>query len=361
MNINKGDTLLTFGFTAGTLFDMKEAETIFEASSEEERHNRYREYFARMNARGEVFKPGPALGMYIALQGLRAKIPEDLIKLRFGLTARFDTNHEGAITLANSLEHYFLKDGKDLLPDYCSLTGYLEQSSSHKVKNADVVFTSSDSSAKEYHNSGIAAIHIPNISELQNMKMYNNRDEKINFIFDFDGVVVDHGSEIVYQAAKQIEGVDPIKAFNMNEIENRNIPMQLGPLGLFLQKASLIVAHYQKQILQNEIKPEDVPFETRIMTARGGGAVLRVLKTLTYYNIQVSRADFEDGSPKYIALGMLDENAINLFMEDSFVHVDGARRNANHVMAGLVFNDYTSGRVCLEETVAKLRQKKAQS
>lgn len=359
MNISKDDTVLTFGFTAGTLFDMKDAELVFDTNSEETRHNLYREYFANMNAKGEVFKPGPALGMYIALHHLRNELPTNIIQLRFGISCRFDTNHEGAITLANSIEHYLLKDGQDFVPDYISLTGGLEQACSHKIQSADMVFTSSDSSAKEYHNNGMASIHIPNISELQNMKMYQNRESKINFVFDFDGVVVDHLSEIVYQAAKQIEGLDPIETFRLNEVENMNVPMSLGPLGVFLQKASLIVAYYQKKMLSNEIKACDIPFETRILTARGGAASLRVLKTLTHYNIQVSRADFADGNPKYIALSMLDESAINLFLEDSFVHVDGARKNANHVMAGLVFNDYTSGKVCLEKTVDYLRQKKS--
>ena len=358
MNISKDDTVLTFGFTAGTLFDMKEAEHVFEQNTEETRHNLYREYFANMNEKGEVFKPGPALGMYIALHHLRKILPENLIKLRFGITGRFDTNHAGAVTLANSLEHYLLKDGDDFVPDYISLTDGFEQASSHKIQSADVVFTSSDNSAKEYHNNGMASIHIPNISELQNIKMYQNRDAKINFIFDFDGVVVDHRSEIVYQAAKQIKGLDPIEAFRLNEVENMNVPMELGPLGVFLQKASLIVAYFQKKMLSNEIKSEEIPFKTRILTARGGAASLRVLKTLTHYNIQVSRADFADGNPKYIALAMLDEKEINLFLEDSFIHVDGARKNANHVMAGLVFNDYTSGKVCLEQTVETLRQKK---
>lgn len=346
---------LTLGFTVGSLFDMKEAEAIFDNNTEEERELLYRDYFKQMNQEGKCFKPGPALGLYVALHFLKGKLPEELITFRFGLSSRFDTVHEGTITLFNSLKNYLLTEEYDFFPDYISLTGGLGQVSPHKMQGADLVFTSSDSSAKEYHNNGMSSIHLPNMSELQNLKLYQNRKNNINFIFDFDGVVADASSEIVYQAAKKIEGLKPLEAFRLNEMNNMDSPMSLGPLGVFLQKASLIVAHYQKKMLANEIKAKDIPFETRILTARGGVSSCRALKTLSHYGIQVSRADFNEGRPKHIALSMLDENNINLFLEDSLIHVDGARKNVNHIMAGLVFNDYTSGKISLDTTVELLR------
>ena len=80
-------------FTAGTLFDMKECEAVYEKSAVGEKEKYYRHYFKQMNGKKEVFKPGPALGLYIALHKLKGKIPEDFIKLRFGITTRFDTIH----------------------------------------------------------------------------------------------------------------------------------------------------------------------------------------------------------------------------------------------------------------------------
>lgn len=358
MNIKSSDTVLTFGFTAGALFDMKEAETVFEAYPEEERLHHYNAYFAKMNKEGKVFKPGPALGLYISLVKLRKILPTEVIQLRFGMSTRFNNDSEGATTLVNSLDHYLLNnEDEDFVPDYISFTGGLEQASSHKWQDADIVFTSSDTSAKDYHKRGVAATHVQNISELQNLKMFNNRNNKINFIFDFDGVVVDASSEMIYQAAKQVEGLQPLEEFRLNEIKHRHEPMELGPLGCFLQKASLIVSYYHRKMLENEIKAKDIPFETRILTARGGAASLRITKTMAHHNIQVSRADFADGRSKHIALSMLDENNINLFLEDSLVHVNGARNNVGHVLAGLVINDFTAGESCLDEIVKKLRAK----
>ena len=353
----KKSQVLTFGFTAGTLFDMKSAEAIFDNSSETDKHQKYRDYFKKMNENGEILKPGPALGLYIALHHLKQKLPKDLILMRFGISCRFDTDHAGVDTLTNSLAHYLLTEKEDFMPDYISLTGVFSQANAHKIQNADLVFTSSDNSAKEYHNSGIASIHIPNIDEDQNMRMYNNRNSKINFIFDFDGVVADPSSELVYQAAKKIDGLDPINTFRLNEIEKMNTPIPLGPLGVFIIKTSVIVEHYQKLMLANKIQIKDIPFETRILTARGGAASLRVLKSMNHYHMQVSRADFADGNPKYIALSMLEHDEINLFMEDSFIHVEGARNNTDHVLAGLVFNDYTSGKLTLEAQVEELKKK----
>lgn len=356
MDIKEKDVVLTLGFTTGTLFDMKESEAIFDNNSEETREVLYRQYFEELNKKGEVLKCGPALGLYIAMHKLREKVPTDVIKLRFGLTSRFDTAHPGATTLFNSLEYYLMSQNTDYMPDYISLTGGLEQASPHKMQGADVVFTSSDSWAKEYHVNGIAATQIPNISEEQNLMSFNNKDNAINFIFDFDGVVGDHSSEIIYQAAKKIKGLDPIEAFRLNELKYKNNPQNLGPLGVFLEKTSLIVAYYQKLMLTNKIKAKEIPFETRILTARGGAATFRVIKTMTHNNIQVSRADFADGRPKHIALSMLEKKNINLFLEDSRVHIDGARNKVPHVIAGLVFNDYTSGTVTLDETIDRLKK-----
>lgn len=358
MNIKKGEEVLTFGFTLGTLFDMKESEKVFNDNPKETRETLYRQYFAEMNKKGEVFKKGTALGLYIALHNLRKVLPNDILRIRFGISSRFDTNHEGLTTLLNSLDHYVMKNNEDLMPDYISLTGGLEQASSHKMQGADLVFTSSDSSAKDYHNSGIAAVHIPNLSEEQNEAMYDNRFNPINFIFDFDGVLADHKSEMVYQAAKKIGNLDPVEEFRVNELKNRDTPMNLGPLGAAARKLSRVVAYYQRQMLNNEIEAKDIPFKDHLLTARGGSATFRVMKTLTHYDIQLSRADFADGRPKHIALNMLNKSEINLFLEDSRVHVDGARDNVPHVIAGLVFNDYTAGNETLNEAVKNLENEK---
>lgn len=346
--------VLTMGFTAGALFDMKDSENVFDKSGKLERETLYRNYFAEMNKKNEILKPGPALGLYIALNRLKQILPKDLIEIKLGLTSRFDSSHAGVTTLYSSLEHYMLKDGNDYMPDYLSLTGGLEQASPHKMQGADVVFTTSDTSAIEYHKNGVASVHIQNISEEQNILTFNNRNNPINFIFDFDGVVGDHNSEMVYQAAKKIGNIDPVEAFRLFELKNKDLPQPLGPLGVFLKKASVIVAYYQKEMLENRIEPDQIPFETRIMTARGGSATCRVIKTLAHNGIQVTRTDFLCGRPKHIPLAMLNEKNINLFLEDSLVHIDGVREKVPYVMAGLVVNDLTSGDDNLEKVISEL-------
>lgn len=41
------ENVLTIGFTAGTLFDMKEAEDIFEKAPDNEKQKRYRDFFQK--------------------------------------------------------------------------------------------------------------------------------------------------------------------------------------------------------------------------------------------------------------------------------------------------------------------------
>lgn len=349
---------IVVGFTAGTLFDMKEAEYIYENSKIEDKETNYRNFFKKMNENGEIFKQGPALGLYIALKKLQNSLPPDLITMRFGITSRFDTVHDGVTTLFSSLKYYLLDEGgKDLMPEYISLTSGDDQATSHKMQGADLVFTSSSLLAKEYYQNGVPAVHIPNISVMQNIEMYNKRNGNINIIFDFDGVIADPSSEMVYQAAKKIKGLKPIEEFQKNEIENIDIPMDLGPLGEFSKKLSVIVNYFQERKLKSEIIPYAPYLKTQILTARGEAAIFRVIKTLTINSIKVNKTDFASGREKYLALNMLNKEDINLFLEDSVVHVEGARKYSDHVLAGLVLNDYTTNSQILSKIEEKLKVK----
>ena len=73
--------------------------------------------------------------------------------------------------------------------------------------------------------------------------------------------------------------------------------------------------------------------------------------------IKVRRADFAEGREKYMALDMLKKEDLKLFLEDSLVHIEGARKYNDHVMAGLVFNDYNAGKDNLDFNIAFLKAK----
>lgn len=355
MKIDNRENILTIGFTAGTLFDMKEAEKIFEDAPSKDKQKLYREYFKEMNAKGQTFKPGPALGLYIALYELKSKIPEDVLKITFGLSSKLDAAHPGANTLFNSMIHYLIKDGKDYIPDYQAFTGGREQAPVHKMHNADLVFTSSDKSADLYYNNGIGSVYVPNRTPQLNMVAYKNRNNNLNIYCDYDGVIGDVESESVYQAAKRLnhEKVNPIHAFRDHEIANANTPMELGPLGVVLKKLGRVVEHFQEKLVLNEIKESEIPFKTILLTARGGGAAIRAFNTLNANGIHLSQSLFMDGRNKNDALILAHKKEVTLFLDDGRIHFDRAVELDN-VIAGYVPNELTVGKINLEERTQRM-------
>lgn len=318
------ENVLTIGFTAGTLFDMKEAEDIFEKAPDNEKQKRYRDFFQKMNEKGETFSVGPALGLYIALQELKGKVPEDVMQIRFGLSSKFDSAHPGAVTLFNSIEKYMMSDGKHHAPDYHALTGGFEQASKHKIQDADLVFTSSKNSANLYYNNGMASVFIPNRSAKLNNLSYKNRNNNINIYCDYDGVIGDVDSETVYQVAKQMKDVNPVNTFRDHEVLNSKNLMELGPLGDVLKKFGKIVSYYQDKLLTTNLKEEDIPFKTVLLTARGGGAAIRAFNTLNSKGISLSQCLFMDGVNKNEALSQAHKSEITLFLDDGEAHFDRA-------------------------------------
>lgn len=352
---NTEDNVLTIGFTAGTLFDMKEAEKVFENAPDKDKQKLYREYFKDMNAKNQTFKVGPALGLYIALQELKSKIPESVLTIRFGVSSKFDTAHPGANTLFNSISHYLMKDGQHHAPDYHSLTGGFEQASAHKIQGADLVFTSSDKSADLYYNNGIASVYIPNRSPELNMNSYKNRKNNLNIYCDYDGVIGDVESESVYQAAKKLADLNAVNTFRDHEVSKAHIPMELGPLGDVLKKLGRVVEYYHDKLTKNEIKENNIPFKTILLTARGGGAAIRAFNTLNTKGITLSQSLFMDGKNKNDALTLAHKKEITLFLDDGRVHFDRAVELEN-VIAGYVPNELTVGKINIDERMKRLTE-----
>jgi 5'-nucleotidase len=360
----KNDTL-TIGFTAGTLFDMKEAEDIFEKADDKDKQRLYRAYFKEMNDKNDIFKPGPALGLYMAFQNLKDKIKvsENVetvaentnLLIRFGLSSKFDSAHPGAITLFNSIEHYMMKEGQHHSPDYLNLTGGFEQAMAHKIQDADLVFTSSDKSADLYYNNGIASVYIPNKGPKFNLDSYKNHKSNLNIYCDYDGVIGDANSESLFQAALQLKDIDPVNTFRDHEVSKSREPMELGPLGGVLKKFGIIVEFYKEKLMANEIKEEDIPFKTILLTARGGGAASRAFHTLNQKGISLSQCLFMDGVNKNEALSLVHKKDMTLFLDDGKKHFERAM-TLDNIIAGYVPNELTVGNIDMKEKLLRLTE-----
>lgn len=344
MTEERKQEVLTIGFSAGSLFDIKALEEIYE----KEGLKAYKNKLNEMNENGESFLPGPALGFYLALRKLKNMIPNEIMNIRFGMMSKNSLDYETE-PLFRSIRKYIADDSSELnISKEFDYVSFLDGDSAipyHKAQGADLVFSTSTSSAKDYYNNGIAALYIPNVDAEKNMEMYLKKDNKIILVSDFDGVIGDVHSEMNYQNAKLIDGVDPIEIFRMNEKLNRDIPMGLGPLGNVVKKLGLLVEYFTEQRIEGKIKSTEVPYKTIVVTARGGSAFERFNNTRKKYGINVSQAHLMDGVNKNFVLDIIakeNENANILFIDDGQVHFDRALE-LKSILSGFVHNDFTVG------------------
>lgn len=345
-DLKKEAEVLTIGFSAGSLFDVKELEAIYE----KEGLKAYKKKLNDMNEKDESFLPGPALGLYLALRKLKNMIPPDIMNIRFGMMSK-NSLDDVTEPLFRSIRKYIADDfsnGDETKEfDYLSFLDGDSAVPYHKGQGADLVFSTSTESAKNYYNNGIAALYVPNISPEKNMELYKNKDNKIILVSDFDGVIGDVHSEMNYQNAKLVEGLDPIEFFRMNEKKNRDIPMELGPLGNVVRKLGLLVEHFSEQRIEGKIKAADVPYKTIVVTARGGSAFERFNTTRKKHGINISQAHLMDGVNKNFVLDIIakeNENANILFIDDGHVHFDRSLE-LKTILSGFVHNDFTVGKL----------------
>lgn len=350
MSNKKTPEVLTIGFSAGSLFDIQEVEKIYE----EQGLKAYINKLSEMDAKNESFGPGPALGLYMALRNLKEQIPSDILQIRFGMVSRHSPNHESSPIFRSyrtliSDASSDLEISKEL--DYLSFTDGRSPLKYHKAQGADLIFSTSLDTAKECYENGVAAIYIPNKGAAINQELYEKRNNKIVLVSDFDGVIGDVLSEMNYQNAKKMKeqhpNVDPIEVFRLAERLNRDTPMELGPLGNVVKKLGAIVSYFSEQKIEKKIKAEDIPYETIVVTARGGAAFERFNITQKMHGINVSQAHLMDGVNKNFILDIIadeNKNANILFIDDGQVHFDRAL-DLKNILAGFVHNDLTVGKL----------------
>ena len=187
------------------------------------------------------------------------------------------------------------------------------------------------------YSKGLKSVCIPNRSSENNIELYNKRNGGIVLFADYDGVIGDSKSESVYQEALKDASKNPVDEFLAFENKNRNIPMELGPLGETIQKLSRIVK-YQKQ---HNLNDKQELLNITIVTARNGQASSRFNKTIEVNDIAISQSYMMEGQNKNFilkALGKLHKGKNLLFLDDSEIHF---RRSAEllNFSSGWVPND----------------------
>jgi hypothetical protein len=312
---------LVIAFTVGSIIDTKKAEEVFK----EKGTKAYHEILEKHREKNSIFKPGPALGTMMGLRRLNDAIPDDVLKIRFVLVSKIDPNPHIHAVLMDSMRHYFEENKVEMNYNYgfdmISLTGGEDVTPFLKAVDTDLVFTTSQDSAKELFVAGMNSVCVENVDSETNAELYEKRNGDIVLFSDFDGVMGDADSEKVFQKAI-VEKVEPIGAFLDHESSLKDIPMELGPLGRTIQKLSRAVK-YQKQIQMKSGQKQDIEVKIVVVTARSGQAMDRFFNTLSYHNIEISQAHMLQGTNKnniLSILGKMNHGKTLLFFDDSKTH-----------------------------------------
>jgi len=135
-------------------------------------------------------------------------------------------------------------------------------------------------------------------------------DHELRIAFDFDGIIADDESEIVFQ---RFGGLEP---FQSHEVQRVNVPHNPGPLAALFQK----LAFFQK--LERKRLREDAAYKrilrTAIVTARGAPAHERVVTTLKKLGIAPDETFFMGGIDKIRVLQVFKPH---MFFDDQLAHL----------------------------------------
>lgn len=335
--IQAGSNTLRIVFSAGSLFDTKEAETVFKEKGIRE----YKAFLQDMEDNEKVFSPGPALGLYLAFRKLNEQVPDEILNIDFGLITRIPATYPA---FWDTYEHW-ITDGENPLYEFDFMSfGQENTAQAHIGSCADLAFVTSKGTAEELYEVGIPAIYIPNISKENNLELFSKKDGGIMLASDYDGVIGDTASERTFQKAigDGHDTLTAVKKFRAYEKEREYIPMKLGPMGKVIKKLNVLVKENQKHKLETNSQEIKYPFEFTVVTARDGQARKRFMNTMREHNIEIEDFHMMSGLNKNNPLEIIGTNRNEsniLFIDDGEVHFTRAK-DLNAIISGYVVNDY---------------------
>lgn len=278
---------LRVAVSARALFDLEESNEIFLRQGAEAFVEHTREM------QDAPLAPGAAFPLVKSLLALNKLAPDGRRLVEVMVITSFTP--AAGLRVLKSIEHHGLPIRRASFTGNVPITEYLE------AFGTDLFLSRSSDDAQQAATKGIAAAI-----------MYDRpRDEgglddlPIRIAFDGDGVLFSDESERIYKLHK-------LPAFLENEKRNAQVPMNDGPF------ANVLRAIHRFQ--SYEFNGESV-VRTILVTARGGEASERVLRTFDAWGIHLDEVHYLDGSPK---AGLLKAFDPHIFFDDQEAHVGPA-------------------------------------
>ncbi len=307
MPVDLSDTLVV-GISATALFDLKEADAVFQKKFAEDREtaiNAYRRYMLEREA--EPLEDGTGMPLVKALLGLNQYMKAGEQQPLVEVVVMSRNSPETGIRVFHNIRARGLPITRHAFTGGESVVDYLD------AFDVDLFLTTNVQDAQRVIDGQVCAAAIlqpppPDKPALP--------EDQVRIAFDGDAVLFDESSEIVYK----YEGLD---RFQSVEDERQDEPMQDGPYAVLLRKLSRLQHRLPFSI-------ELSPVRIAIVTARSAPAEMRVIKTLRHWGVYVNEIFFLGGVEK---TKVLKAFRAHLFFDDQDLHLAPA---AQHVPAGKV-------------------------
>jgi 5'-nucleotidase len=304
---------LVVAISATALFDLSEADSVFQAKFAKDPATAISEYREYMLLReNDPLSDGTGMPLVKALLGLnrhkkdgdRSPLAEVVVMSR--------NSPETGVRVFNNIRTRDLPITRHVFTGGESVVDYLE---AFKV---DLFLTTNVKDAQRVIDGQVcaAAILQPPPADAQSLP-----EDQVRIAFDGDAVLFDEASERVFKQ----EGLGK---FSELENEKQHEPMSDGPYASFLRKLSGL----QKRL---PFSVELSPIRVAIITARGTPAEMRVINTLRDWNVYVNEIFFLGGVEKS---NVVRAFRAHIFFDDQDLYLEST---AKHVPSGRV--PYKSG------------------
>jgi 5'-nucleotidase len=290
---------LIIGISSRALFNLDKSNDIFEKQG-------LAEYIrCQIEIEDGILEPGVAFELIKRLLELKdPKTEQNLVEVI--LASQNDANT--GLRILNSIESHRLNITRACFTKGRSPHGYLNTFGAHLFLSA------SSEDVRKALERGYAAATI-----LTGLNFGNDDTNEIRIAFDGDAVLFSDESEKIFQEKG-------LAAFQENEQNKSNIPLEPGPFKSFLEALHQIQRAYAGSSEQ--------PIRTALVTARSAPAHKRVIRTLRHWGINIDEAFFLGGLDK---TPILEGFKPHIFFDDQEVHCQQAASQipTGHVPSGI--------------------------
>jgi len=282
------DNKLVIGVSSRALFDLTVENEIFKSQGVEA-YCRY-----QVEHEKELLMPGNGFRLIKSLLAIN-DLPGQ--EGRVEVIIMSHNSPDTSLRVFHSIAHYGLNISRAVLASGASLTPYLQ------AFQTDLYLSADEEDVQAAINCGIAAGIICD----EAIQTYDEDCgvSQIRIAFDGDAVLFSDESERIFQT-------NGLEAFEENERQLADHPMEAGPFAKFLKTLSDI---------QREFPAEQAPIRTALVTARSAPAHERVIRTLRAWNVRIDEAFFLGGITKR---DVLKAFGAHIFFDDQAVHTRSA-------------------------------------